>query len=103
MQWVRSRAMRWERRPSGRRRPRRGRCGRRLEFWAAGDKNQEASQQAAFLLQAIADADWDIVERRAGLHVGAEKIDPWKQENPASNGRGLIDDFRLWGSPRCQQ
>ena len=29
-----------------------------------------------------------------------EKIVQWEQENPVSNGRGLIDDFRLWGARR---
>ena len=29
-----------------------------------------------------------------------EKIVQWEQENPASNGRGLIDDFSLWGARR---
>ena len=27
-----------------------------------------------------------------------EKIDQWEQENPASNDREMIDDFRLRGS-----
>jgi hypothetical protein len=30
------------------------------------------------------------------------KIDQWKQENPASNGREMIDDFRLRGSRPCR-
>ncbi len=42
----------------------------------------------------------DTVERHAGLSVVMEKIVQWEQENPASNGRGRIDDFRLWGSRR---
>ena len=40
----------------------------------------------------------DTVERHAGLSVVMEKIDQWEQENPASNGREMIDDFRLRGS-----
>ena len=67
--------------------------------WAVRDKG-EPSQQAAFLRQAIADADWDIVERHGGLNVVMEKIDQLEQETPASNGRGMIDDFRLRGSSR---
>ena len=42
----------------------------------------------------------DTVERHAGLDVVMEKIDQWEQENPASNGRGMIGDFHLWGSRR---
>ena len=42
----------------------------------------------------------DTIERHAGLDVVMEKIVQWEQAIPASNGRGLIDDFRLWGSRR---
>ena len=45
----------------------------------------------------------DTVERHDGLSVVMEKIDQWEQENPASNGREMIDDFRLRGSNRCRQ
>ena len=40
----------------------------------------------------------DTVKRHDGLSVVMEKIDQWEQENPASNGREMIDDFRLRGS-----
>ena len=40
----------------------------------------------------------DTVERHASLDVVMEKIDQGEQENPASNGRDMIDDFRLRGS-----
>ena len=40
----------------------------------------------------------DTVERHDGLSVVMEKIDQWEQENPASKGREIIDDFRLRGS-----
>ena len=40
----------------------------------------------------------DTVERHDGLSVLMEKIDQREQENPASNGREMIDDFRLRGS-----
>ena len=40
----------------------------------------------------------DTVERHGGLGVVMEKIDQWEQEDPASNGRDMIDDFRLRGS-----
>ena len=39
----------------------------------------------------------DTVERHDGLGVVMEKIVQWEQENPASNGRKMIDDFRLRG------
>ena len=40
----------------------------------------------------------DTFERHDGFDVVMEKIDQWEQENPASNGREMIDDFRLRGS-----
>ena len=40
----------------------------------------------------------DTVERHDGLGVVRETIDQWEQENPASKGRDMIDDFRLRGS-----
>ncbi len=40
----------------------------------------------------------DTIERHGGLGVVMEKIDQWEQEDPASNGRDMIDDFRLPGS-----
>ena len=45
----------------------------------------------------------DTVERHDGLSVVMEKIDQWEQETPPSTGRGMIDDFHLWGSRRCRQ
>ena len=39
----------------------------------------------------------DTVEHHGGLDVVVEKIVQWEQENPASNGREMIDDFRLRG------
>ena len=41
-----------------------------------------------------------MVEGHGGLDVVMEKIVQREQENPASNGREMIDDFRLWGSRR---
>ncbi len=52
---------------------------------------------------ALADTHWDTVERHGGFDVFMEKIVQWEQENPASNGRGMIDDFRLRGSRRCRR
>ena len=42
----------------------------------------------------------DTVQGHGGLDVVMEKIVQREQENPASNGREMIDDFRLWGSRR---
>ena len=50
------------------------------------------------LRQALADADWDTVERQGALNVAIKKIVQGEQESPASNGRDMIDDFRLRGS-----
>ena len=44
----------------------------------------------------------DTVERHGGLDVVMEKIAQWEQETPATNGRRMIDDFRLWGSRPCR-
>ena len=40
----------------------------------------------------------DTVERHGGLDAVMEKTVQREQETPASNGRGMIDDFRLRGS-----
>ena len=45
----------------------------------------------------------DTVERHDGLGVVMENIDQWEQENPASNGRRMIDDFRFRGSRTCRR
>ena len=45
----------------------------------------------------------DTVERHDDFDVVMEKIVQREQENPASNGRAIIDDFRLPGSSRCRQ
>ena len=40
----------------------------------------------------------DTVEGHGGFDVDMEKVVQREQENPASNGREMIDDFRLRGS-----
>ncbi len=45
----------------------------------------------------------DTVERHGGLDVVMEKIVQWEQETPATNGRRMIDDFRLRGSRTCRR
>ena len=54
--------------------------------------------EAVVLRQAIAEADWDTVERHGGLDVVMEKVVQGEQEDPASDGRERIDDFSLAGS-----
>ena len=74
----------------------RRRKGKQNVLWSRA--TGEASRQATFLLQAIHEADRDTVERHGGLNVVVEKVLQWEQENPASNGREMIDDFRLRGA-----
>ena len=52
--------------------------------------------------QALADADWETVERHGGLNVAIKKILEWEEESPASNEREMIEDFRLRGSRPCR-
>ena len=73
------------------------RAGRRLHSWAGSDMSQ-AERKILTVRQAITDTDWDSVEGHGGFDVVIEKIVQWEQENPASNGREMIDDFRLRGS-----
>ena len=44
----------------------------------------------------------DTVERHAGLDPLMEKINQSEPERPTSNGREMIDDFRLRGSRTCR-
>ena len=48
--------------------------------------------------QAITRTDWDTVEGDGGFDVVMEEVVQREQENPASNARKMIDDFRLAGS-----
>ncbi len=62
-----------------------------------------AKTEAAGLRQAIADADWDTVERHGGLDAVVDKIDQADEETTASAGAGWIDNFRLWRSSSWRQ
>ena len=73
------------------------RAARVLQSWIAGDMS-EAEREILTLRQALSQADWDTVERHGGFDAAIEKINRFEQATPASNGRGMIDDFRLWGS-----
>ena len=78
------------------------RTQRVLQAWTTRDP-AAAETEAAGLRQAIADADWDTVEGHGGFSAAVEKVLQWEQENPASNGREMIDDFRLRGSRPCRR
>ena len=78
------------------------RTQRVLQAWTTRDP-AAAKTEAAVLRQAISDTDWDTVERHDGLEGALKKINQLAQESPVSNGRGMIDDFRLWGSSRCRR
>ena len=78
------------------------RAERVLQSWTAGDMS-EAEREILALRQALLQADWDTVERHGGFDAAIEKINRFEQATPASNGRGMIDDFHLWGSRRCRR
>ena len=65
--------------------------------WPAGDMGEDEEEILMFR-QAVTRTDWDTVEGHGGFDVVMEKVDHWEQEDPASNGRESIDDFRLAGS-----
>ena len=78
------------------------RAERVLQSWTVRDMS-EAEIELLALRQAVTQADGDTVERYGGLNAALKKINQLAQENPVSNGRGMIDDFRLWGSRRCRR
>jgi len=78
------------------------RAERVLQSWTAGDMS-EAETELLTLRQAVARADWDTVERYGGLNAALKRMNEFAGECPVSNGRGMIDDFRLWGSSRCRR
>ena len=73
------------------------RAGRRLRSWVAGTMSED-EKEALMLRQAIAETDFDTVERHGGWDAVVEKILRWERENPVPKGRGSIDKYRLWGS-----
>ena len=62
-----------------------------------------AKTEAAAFRQAIADTDWDTVERHGGLNAALKKMNELARESPVSNDRGMIDCCRLRGSRRCRR
>ena len=78
------------------------RAGRGLRSWVAS-KMSDDEKEALMLRQAIAETDFDTVERHGGFDAVVEKILRWGRENPVPKGRGSIDSYRLWGSRRCRR
>ena len=78
-----------------------GRTRRRLQFWCA-EKISDAEREVLILRQALSQADWDTVNQYGGFDAAVERITQRNQEARLSHGRGMIDDFRLWGSTRCR-
>jgi len=66
-----------------------------FQAWRAQDP-EAAKKEAAALRQAIADSDWDTVERLGGLDAVVGGIDLADEETAASASGGLVDNFRLW-------
>ena len=73
------------------------RAERVMRSWVGGDLT-EAARELINLRWAVTSADRDTVERHGGFDVVMEEIVQREQEKPASNGREMIDDFRLRGS-----
>ena len=78
------------------------RAERVLKSWR-GHGISEAEQEAIMLRQAIADADWETLERHGGWDAVVQKVIQSEQETGSPDNRGMIDDFRLWQSNRCHQ
>ena len=78
------------------------RASRVLTSWR-GQGISDAEQEAIMLRQAIADTDWDTLERHGGFDAAVKKVLQSEQETASSNDRGMIDDFHLWGSSRCRR
>ena len=78
------------------------RAGRVLTSWR-GRGITEAEQEAVMLRQAIADTDWDTIERHGGFDAVVERVLQVEEQSASTNGPGMIDDFHLWGSSRCRQ
>ena len=78
------------------------RAERVLTSWR-GRGITDAEQEAVMLRQAIADTDWDTLERHGGIGAAIERVLQVEEQSASTNGPGMIDDFRLWGSSRCRQ
>ena len=78
------------------------RAERVLTSWR-GRAITEAEQEAAMLRQAIADTDFEIIERYGGWDAVIERVLQVEELSASTDGPGMIDDFRLWRSLRCRR
>ncbi len=78
------------------------RAERVLTSWR-GRAITEAEQEAAMLRQAIADTDFDTIERHGGWDAVVTKVIQVEEQSASTNDQGMIDNFHLWGSRRCRQ
>lgn len=78
------------------------RASRVLTSWR-GRGITEAEQEANMLRQAIADTDWETLDRHGGIDSVVERVLQVEEQSASTNGPGMIDGFRLWGSLRCRQ
>ena len=78
------------------------RAERVLTSWR-GRAITEAEQEAIMLRQAVADTDFDTIERYGGFDAVIEKVLQVEKQSASTNDQGMIDDFHLWGSRRCRQ
>ena len=78
------------------------RAERVLTSWR-GHGISEAEQEAIMLRQAIADTDWETLDRHGGWDAVVQKVIQSEQETGSPDNRGMIDDFPLWQSNRCHQ
>ena len=78
------------------------RAGRVLASWR-GRGITGAEQEAVMLRQAIADTDWETLERHGGFDAAVKKVLQTEEGTRSFDDRGMIDDFRLWGSRRCRR
>ena len=78
------------------------RAERVLTSWR-GRGITEAEQEAAMLRQAVADTDFEIIERHGGFDAVVERVLQVEEQSASTDGPGMIDGFRLWGSLRCRQ
>ncbi|MDE2755682.1 MAG: hypothetical protein OXI92_03930 [Acidobacteriota bacterium] len=78
------------------------RAERVLTSWR-GRGITEAEQEAIMLRQAIADTDWETLDRHGGIDAAAEKVIQAEEQSASNNTPGMIDEFRLWRSSRCRR
>ena len=78
------------------------RAERVLQSWR-GRGITEAEQEAIMLRQAIADGDWETLERHGGFDAAVKKVLEVEEQSAANNALGMIDSFHLWESSRCRR